>query len=295
MPFFKARLLEKSLTPSASRTGLWALLREPGRVPLVMGIVNVTPDSFYAPSRVSGPREAADRVLRQVEEGADLVDIGGQSTRPGSDPVGEEDEIRRVLPVFERLAGRAGVPLCVDTDKAHVARQCLAAGASIVNDVSAMRCDERMAEVAQDAEAVILMHRGGTSSKTMQNSPRYKDVVSEVRSFLAKRRETFRRAGGDAARLLYDPGIGFGKGLDHNLALLREIDIFSDLGPVVLGCSRKSFLGGITPDQGPRDRLEGSLAVACWAALRGVNILRVHDVRATKRALAALGAVLGAS
>jgi len=277
----------------AAAPGFWGLLRAPRRVPLVMGIVNVTPDSFYAASRAE-PRAAADEVLRQVAAGADLVDIGGQSTRPGSDPVPAEEELRRVVPVFEALAGRVAAPLSIDTDKAVVARACLAAGASVVNDVSALRNDPDMAAAALAAEAVILMHRGGDSPRTMQDSPRYGDVAREVVEFLSERREAWRRAGGDPERLLYDPGIGFGKDLGHNLSLLKRLDRLAELGPVVLGASRKSFLGRVSPDAGPQDRLEGSLAVACWGALRGVKVLRVHDVAATKRALAALDAVLGA-
>ena len=292
MSFSKGQPL-KDPAPAAPEYDLRAILLKPRRIPLVMGIVNVTPDSFYAGS-CFGPREAADEVLRQFEAGADLVDIGGQSTRPGSDPVRVEEELERVLPVFEALAGRVEAPLSIDTDKARVARECLAAGAAVVNDVSALRGDPSMAEAAQAAQAVILMHRGGGSPKTMQDSPRYGDVAAEVKAFLAERREAFRRAGGDPARLLYDPGIGFGKDLDHNLTLLKHVGELAGLGPVVLGASRKSFLGGVTTDAGPQDRLEGSLAVACWAALRGVQVLRVHDVRATRRALAALDAVLRA-
>ncbi|MDD5629584.1 MAG: dihydropteroate synthase [Elusimicrobia bacterium] len=273
--------------------GFWALLKQRRSTPLVMGIVNVTPDSFYPGSRFS-PREAVDEALRQVEAGADLVDIGGQSTRPGSAPAPLEEELARVVPVFEALAGRIQIPLSVDTDKARVARECLAAGAAVLNDVSALRQDPLMAEVACRATAVILMHRGGDSPKTMQDAPRYGDVVAEVGAFLAGRREAFRRAGGDGDRLLFDPGIGFGKSLDHNLSLLRHLGDLAALGPVVLGVSRKSFLGLVTADGGPQDRLEGSLAAACWAALQGVSVLRVHDVRATRRALAALDAVLGA-
>jgi len=274
---------------------LWTLLGQPRRVPLVMGIVNVTPDSFYAGSRY-GTREAVDEALRQVEAGADIVDIGGQSTRPGSDPVPPEEELRRVVPVFEALRGRVRVPLSIDTDKARVARECLAAGAAILNDVSALSHDPDMPEAAKAAEAVVLMHHGGQySPKTMQDAPQYGDVVSEVKAFLDERREAFRLAGGDPARVLLDPGIGFGKDLGHNLSLLKHLDELADLGPLVLGVSRKSFLGRVTPDAGPEDRLEGSLAVACWAALRGVKILRAHDVRATRRALAALDAILGAA
>jgi len=258
-----------------------------------MGIVNVTPDSFYDASRVA-PGAAADEVLRQIEAGADLVDIGGQSTRPGSEPVPAEIELRRVVPVFEALASRARVPLSIDTDKAVVARECLAAGASVLNDVSALRNDPDMLSAARQAEAVILMHRGGHSPKTMQERPRYRDVVAEVKTFLAERREAFRREGGDAGRLLFDPGIGFGKDQGHNLSLLKRLESLIELGPLVLGVSRKSFLGRVTPDGGPQERLEGSLAVACWAALHGAAILRVHDVRATRKALGALDAVLGA-
>jgi dihydropteroate synthase len=259
-----------------------------------MGIVNVTPDSFYAGSRFS-PGAAADEVLRQAEAGADLVDIGGQSTRPGSDPVPADEELARVVPVFEALAGRCPVPLSIDTDKARVARECLAAGASLLNDVSALRADPDMPAVAKGAPAVVLMHRGGGSSKTMQDAPRYGDVLAEVKSFLAGRRDAFAAAGGDPSRLLYDPGIGFGKDLGHNLSLLKHLGALSELGPVLLGASRKSFLGRVTPDEGPGERLEGSLAAACWAALQGVRVVRVHDVRATRRALAALDAVLGAA
>jgi dihydropteroate synthase len=258
-----------------------------------MGIVNVTPDSFYAGCRF-GPREAVDEVLRQVEAGADLVDIGGQSTRPGSDQVPVEDELRRVVPVLEALSGRVSIPLSIDTDKARVARECLSAGASVLNDVSALRNDPHMVEAALSAQAVILMHRGGDSPKTMQDCPQYRDVQGEVMAFLSERREAFRSAGGDPARVLFDPGIGFGKTLEHNLSLLKHLQDLARLGPVVVGVSRKSFLGSLTPDSGPADRLEGSLAGACWAALQGVRVLRVHDVRATKQALAALDAVLGA-
>jgi dihydropteroate synthase len=294
MPSSKVPPLKAGAAPSAPPIDFWGFVRSPRRIPLVMGIVNVTPDSFYEGSRF-GPREAADEVLRQVEAGADLVDIGGQSTRPGSEPVPVEDELSRVAPVFEALSGRIAAPLSIDTDKARVARECLAAGASIVNDVSALSHDPDMPEAARAAEAVILMHYGGKySPKTMQDAPQYGDVVSEVRAFLAERREAFRLAGGDPARVLVDPGIGFGKDLTHNLSLLKHLDTLTGLGPVVLGVSRKSFLGRVCHDAGPQERLEGSLAVACWGALRGVRVLRVHDVRATRKALAALEAVLGA-
>jgi len=289
-----ARRNMPSATPEAPRVAFLDILHAPRRVPLVMGIVNVTPDSFYPGSRAAGSEGAIALALSLGAQGADIIDIGGQSTRPGSDPVSEEEELARVLPVVEALAGRVDAPLSIDTDKARVARECLAAGAAIVNDVSALRNDPRMAEAAKCAEAVVLMHRGGVSPKTMQDDPHYDDVVKEVKEFLIERRTAFLRAGGAAARLLFDPGIGFGKNLAHNLSLIKHIDEFAALGPVVLGASRKSFLGRLAADAGPQDRLEGSLAVACWAALRGVRVLRVHDVRSTRKALAALDAVRAA-
>lgn len=293
MSSFKAQPPSLARRPQR-RVGLLDLLRAPRRVPLVMGIVNVTLDSFYPDSRTPAPGQAADAVLRQVEQGADLVDIGGQSPRPGSEPVSVEEELRRVVPVFEVLAGRVRVPLSIDTDKARVARECLALGASVVNDVSALRQDPAMMEIAAGAEAVILMHRGGDSPKTMQDGPRYADVVKEVKDFLIERKLAFARAGGKPERVIFDPGIGFGKKLEHNLSLLRHLDELAVLGPLALGASRKSFLGRIIADQGPADRLDGSLAAACWAALHGASILRVHDVLATRRALATLEAILGA-
>ncbi len=255
-----------------------------------MGIVNVTPDSFYPGSRAPLTDQAVAMALRLAEEGADVLDLGGQSTRPGSAPVSEREELGRVLPVLEALEGRLKIPVSIDTDKAAVARAALAAGASIVNDVSALRGDGDMARVCLKAEAVILMHRGGDSPKTMQDAPAYGDVVAEVRAFLAQRLEAFAAAGGDLARVLIDPGIGFGKTREHNLSLLKHLDELTRLAPVVLGVSRKSFLGGDVSE-----RLEGSLAVACWAGLQGVKVLRVHDAAATRRALAALEAVRSAA
>lgn len=261
-----------------------------------MGVVNVTPDSFYAESRTPSTQEAIERGLKLCVEGADLLDIGGQSTRPGSEPISAQEEAARVIPVIAGLAGHVRAPISIDTDKAQVARQALEAGASILNDVSALRQDPAMPSTAVDFDAVVLMHRGGDSSKTMQDNPFYKDVVAEVRQFLTGRRKVFQEAGGDPARLLFDVGIGFGKTLEHNLSLIKHLDQFAALGPAVLGVSRKSFLGrlaaaGSARLPGPEERLEGSLAVACWAALAGVKILRVHDVLATRRALQVLGAI----
>ena len=275
---------------SASASAL-DLILAPRPVPLVMGVVNVTPDSFYAASRFPSREAAVERALQMAEEGAELFDVGGESTRPGSDGVTEAEELSRTIPVLEALAARLRAPLSIDTSKAAVARAALAAGASILNDVSALRQDSAMAEAARGFEAVILMHRGGGGPKTMQKRPSYEDVVAEVFAFLRERKAAFAAAGGDCRRVLVDPGIGFGKDLGHNLSLIKHVAEFSKLGPVVLGVSRKSFLGGIHPDRGPEERLEGSLACACWSALAGVRVLRVHDVRETRRALEVLAAV----
>jgi dihydropteroate synthase len=259
-----------------------------------MGVLNVTPDSFYPGSRSASTEAAIERGLRLVEEGADFLDVGGQSTRPGSDPVSLEDERARVIPVIAALAGKTKVPVSVDTDKARVAAEALDAGARIVNDVTALRGDKDMARVAARAERVVLMHMLGTSPKTMQLDPRYADVVGEVREFLAERLDAFAAAGGDRSRVWVDPGIGFGKNLEQNLSLIKHAGELASLAPVLLGVSRKSFLGKIAADGGPEERLNGSLALAAWAGFVGLDVLRVHDVAATKKALAALAAVAGA-
>ena len=262
--------------------------------PLVMGIVNVTPDSFYPGSRVPRPEDAIAHGLKLAQEGADILDVGGQSTRPGSDPVALDEELKRVVPVVAALAAQTGLPVSIDTDKAQVAWRCREAGASILNDVSAFRADPAMLGAALEFQAVVVMHRGGQSPKTMQDAPSYRDVVAEVTRFFEERGGAFVREGGDLSRLVYDPGIGFGKDLDHNLSLLKHLDSFRKLGPVLLGASRKAFLGKLAGGAGPEERLEGSLAAACWAAFSGASIVRVHDVAATRRALDVIAAVRGA-
>lgn len=263
--------------------------------PLLLGIVNATPDSFYPESRKPSAEAAVAAGLQLLEQGADALDIGGQSTRPGSEPVSLEEELRRVVPVVDALVKRAGAVVSVDTDKAEVARQAREAGAVILNDVSAFRADPAMLAEAVRFEACIVMHIGGGGTpKTMQHNPSYVNVVEEVRDFLAERKAQYLRAGGAAARLVFDPGIGFGKTLEHNLSLLKHLSELSALGPVALGVSRKSFIGRVVPDAGPAERLEGSLAAACWAALSGVRVLRVHDVLATRKALEVLAAIKAA-
>jgi len=261
-----------------------------------MGVVNVTPDSFSDGGRYLEPRAAIEHGLELAAQGAAIIDVGGESTRPGATAVEPAEELRRVIAVVEGLvAARIEATVSIDTSKLEVARAALDAGATFVNDVTAFRAAPGMAAlVAQRGAECALMHMQG-EPRTMQDAPRYGDVVGEVKTFLAERREAFRQAGGDPARVLLDPGIGFGKDSGHNLSLLKHLDEFAALGPLVLGVSRKSFLGRVTPDAGPQERLEGSLAVACWGALRGVNVLRVHDVRATRRALAALDAVMEAA
>ncbi|MBI3299848.1 MAG: dihydropteroate synthase [Elusimicrobia bacterium] len=257
--------------------------------PLVMGIVNATGDSFFAASRASGEAAVAAG-LRLAEEGADLVDVGGESTRPGSDPVSEDEESARVLPIVEALAARLKIPVSIDTAKAAVARRALDAGAGVLNDILALRAPG-MLEAAVRYPLVVLMHMQGVSPKTMQADPRYDDCAGEVRGFLAERLAAFRAAGGDSARAWVDPGLGFGKTLEHNLELMRRLEDLTVLGPVLVGASRKSFLGRLLASEGaplpPEERLEASLAAACRAAEAGTVCVRVHDVRATVRALEA--------
>ncbi|MBI4057423.1 MAG: dihydropteroate synthase [Elusimicrobia bacterium] len=263
-----------------------------------MGILNVTPDSFYDGGQSLSLEEAVSRGLDLVVQGADIVDVGGESTRPGAECISVEEELRRVLPVVKALSKKVRVPLSIDTTKSEVARQSLESGASLINDISALRDDPRMVEVVVSyGVPLLLMHRQGANAKTMQKNPVYKDVVLEVLEFFQERVAFFREQGGEPRQILLDPGIGFGKKLEHNLALLRSLKRLKSLGfPLVLGASRKSFLGRLLAQDVeekmatselplPAERLEGSLAVACWAAAQKVDILRVHDVRATRRAL----------
>lgn len=267
------------------------------RAPALMGVLNVTPDSFYPGSRVEGADAALARGLELAEQGARCVDVGGQSTRPGSDPARLETELERVIPVIKALAKRLprNVAVSVDTDKAEVARQALDAGATWINDVSALRQDPLMAQVAARADKLVLMHRLGDSSKTMQKAPRYRDVAAEVRAFLEERLAAFVEAGGRREAALVDPGIGFGKELEHNLSLIKRSDELASVAPLVLGVSRKSMFAKLHPDSGPQERLAGSLAVAAWACYHSVSWLRVHDVLETRKTIETLGAIVEAA
>ncbi len=246
---------------------------------LVMGILNVTPDSFSDGGRYVNPDTAVRQGLELARLGADIVDIGGESTRPGSDPVSISDELARVLPVIERLAPQLQVPISIDTSKAEVARQALAAGARVVNDVSALLGDPAMARVVSEAQAgLVLMHMLGTP-RTMQRDPVYGDVVAEVACFLRERLQAAESAGIPRERILLDPGIGFGKTHDHNIALFRRMGELARLGrPLLVGPSRKAFLGRLLEDAPPAERLEGTAAAACAAILAGARVVRVHDV-----------------
>ncbi len=265
---------------------------EIGRRPLVLGIVNVTPDSFSDGGRFADAAAAVAHGLRLAADGADMLDVGGESTRPGSRPIGLDEELDRVLPVVEELVRRSGVPVSVDTSKAEVARRCLDAGAVVVNDVTGLTGDPAMAAVVAGYGAgSIVMHMQGTPS-TMQANPAYADVVREVAVFFAERLAACEAAGIDPETVCLDPGIGFGKTLDHNLDLLANLGAFAPLGrPVCLGVSRKGLIGAVCGRQ-KGERMAGSLALACFAAARGgAHVLRVHDVAETRDAAVLLDAV----
>ena len=255
-------------------------LRYRGR-PLVMGILNVTPDSFSDGGRYLEPDAAVERGCRMAEEGADVIDVGGVSTRPGAEGISAEEEARRVVPVVKRLARLVPVPLSVDTASAQVAAQALDAGASLINDITALRGDPTMAStIAKHRAGVVLMHMQGTP-RTMQERPRYRDVVQEVAEFLIRAAEQAQEAGIDRARLLIDPGLGFGKTVRHNLQLLQALPRFVALGwPVVIGPSRKSFIGKTLGLDLP-ERLAGTLACVAYAQRSGAHMVRVHDVKET--------------
>jgi dihydropteroate synthase len=264
-----------------------------GRRPRLMGIVNVTPDSFSDGGRFLDVETAVGHALRLIDEGADLLDVGGESTRPYSAPVTSDEELRRVMPVIERLAARATVPISIDTSKAAVAREAIAAGAEIINDVTGLEADVEMPALARETgAAVVAMHMRG-SPQTMQDDPRYDDVVAEIHDYLRQRRDRLLAAGIEPDRIALDPGIGFGKTHEHNLTLAAHCGRFLDLGcPIIVGHSRKGFIGKLLGDK-EADRTFGTLGVSLGLALAGVHVLRVHDVGATREALTLFGATLG--
>jgi dihydropteroate synthase len=260
--------------------------------PRVMGVVNVTPDSFSDGGRFLAPDAAVAHGVRLAEEGAALIDVGGESTRPGAAPVALEEELRRVVPVIERLRAATRAVISVDTSKPEVMRAALAAGAAMVNDVYALRAPGALDAVAGSGCALCLMHMQG-EPRTMQVSPRYENVVGEVRAFLAERVAACRAAGIGPQRIAIDPGFGFGKTLEHNLTLLRHLHELTALElPVLVGLSRKSMVGTLT-GRAPGERVQGSVALAVIAALAGARIVRAHDVAATVEALEVVAAVMG--
>jgi dihydropteroate synthase len=252
---------------------------------MVMGIVNVTPDSFSDGGRFLEPGRAVEHALALVAEGAELIDVGGESTRPGAEPVGEHEELDRVLPVIQQLVLQTNVPISIDTLKPGVARAAIEAGASLVNDVGASRQDDWMWRVvAASGAGYVCMHMQG-DPRTMQAKPVYRDVVEETAGFFEERLAALGRSGVRAEQVLLDVGIGFGKTAEHNLQLLGALRRFTKLSrPTLLGVSRKSFIGSLLGVALP-ERLPASLACACWAVQQGVNILRVHDVAATVQAV----------
>lgn len=270
-----------------------------GQRTLIMGVVNVTPDSFSDGGRFFSPDRAIAQAKQLVEEGADILDIGGESTRPFSDPVGESEETDRVLPVIEGLAGQVAIPISIDTTKATVARQAVAAGATMINDVSALRSDPEMAATtARCRVPIILMHMKGTP-KTMQVKPIYEDLLTDIMTFLSDAMDRAVVAGVQRSGIILDPGIGFGKTIGHNLQLIRDLDRFHGLdAPLLVGPSRKMFIRQLLKDPSEKDMdplsvdvARGTQATVAAAAMKGVHIVRVHDVARTRATLAVVNAI----
>ncbi len=258
----------------------------------IMGILNVTPDSFSDGGRFFKFDDAVKRGMKMAEEGADIIDIGGESTRPGSDPVSLEEELSRVLPVIESLVKQIDIPISIDTYKANVARQALDAGAQMINDISALRYDPEMKEIAARYNVpLVLMHIQGTP-KNMQQNPTYEDVIGEITDYLKESIQIAVEAGVEREKIIIDPGIGFGKRLEDNLNILKNLKKFSILKcPVLIGCSRKFFIGKIL-NLPAEERLEGSLAALAVAVMNGASLVRVHDVKESKRVAELVDAIM---
>ncbi len=264
-----------------------------GPMPAIMGIVNITPDSFSDGGKYFSPSAAIDHALRMEDQGADIIDVGGESTRPYSQPVSAEDEYRRVIPVIEALAQRLSIPISVDTSKSDVAEAAVGLGAEIINDVTGLEGDPAMPEVAKNSgAAVCVMHMQGTP-QTMQDAPQYGDVVQDIHQYLLQRDKELLASGFDPAKICLDPGIGFGKTHEHNIALVRAVRTFLDLGrPILVGHSRKGFIGKLIGNK-DADRSAGTLGVSMALAIAGVQVVRVHDVQATRDAFTAFQACSG--
>ncbi len=260
--------------------------------PRIMGVVNVTPDSFSDGGSLASVDAAVTHALQLADEGADILDIGGESTRPGAEEVSIEEELRRVIPVIEKLARATKLPISIDTSKPEVMRAAVAAGAGMINDVYALRRDGALDAAVELGVPVCLMHMLG-EPRSMQDAPQYEDVVAEVHGFFTQRLFACEMAGLSKKSLVIDPGFGFGKDLTHNLALLAQLDRFTGLGvPVLAGLSRKGMIGKLTNREMPSERVPGSLAAALIAVQNGANIVRVHDVAATVEVLKVWAAVV---
>lgn len=257
--------------------------------PLIMGVINVTPDSFSDGGSYATAQAAIDHGLRLIKEGADILDVGGESTRPGAAAISLEEELERTIPVIEQLA-EMGIPISIDTSKTEVMSAAISAGADMINDVNALQAPGALEIAASTSTAICLMHKKG-DPVSMQKNPVYQDVLTEVIEFLKARVDAAKRAGIAAERLVVDPGFGFGKTIEHNLAMLKELDYFKSLElPILVGVSRKAMLGTLT-GRPVEERMYASIAAAFWAGLKGANIIRVHDVAATRDALKVLAAV----
>ena len=261
--------------------------------PIIMGILNVTPDSFSDGGQFVDPDDAIRHAQRMIQEGADIIDIGGESTRPGAEPLSEDEELARIIPVIRRLTGEMPVPVSVDTYKSTVADKALEAGASIVNDISGLRFSPDMAKVVADrGAAVVIMHIKGRP-RDMQQNPVYADVVADVASYLKEGIEIALKAGVGREQMLIDPGIGFGKTLEHNITLLERLGELRAIGrPILLGTSRKKFIGTVLDAAGPEHRIEGTAATVALGIERGARIMRVHDVEYMVRVAKMTDAIL---
>jgi dihydropteroate synthase len=261
--------------------------------PVIMGILNVTPDSFFDGGKFFSRDQAIDHALRMVEEGADIIDVGGESTRPGSEPTSLSDELKRTLPVIEGIRRHSDIPLSIDTYKAEVARAAIDAGADVVNDISALSFDERMADtVAGAGVAVVMQHIKGTP-RDMQQNPSYADVTEEIKAFFVERIAFAEDHGIDGERIIIDPGIGFGKRLEDNLTIIRELGKLKELGkPLLIGTSMKSFIGRILGTDDVAQRAEGTLASVAISLWNGADMVRVHNVARTRKVVLFMRALM---
>ncbi|MCH9024735.1 MAG: dihydropteroate synthase [candidate division Zixibacteria bacterium] len=261
--------------------------------PLVMGVLNVTPDSFSDGGKYAKPRAAVRRATEMIKQGANIIDIGGESTRPGAEPIDAETEIERVIPVIESIRKKSDIPISIDTYKARVAEIAISAGADIVNDISALQFDQAMPDVVANCKVpVVLMHMQGTPGQ-MQQDPHYDDCIGEIQKFFLDRIEFCKLAGIDKSKIILDPGIGFGKRLSDNTQILANLETFKSFSlPILIGVSRKSFIGMINPtDSKAANRIGGSIAAALLAIQNGANIVRVHDVAETVEAIKVIKAI----